>query len=387
MQDRRWLALAVLVLVRVAMGFQFQSAASIGPLLVAELGIDYAALGTLVGAYLLPGIVVALPGGWLGNRFGDVRLVTFGLVLMALGGGVGALAGSYGLLLAGRLAAGVGAVLLNVFLAKLTTDLFSGRQLVIAMGWLLSAWPFGIGLALLTLGWVGEAFGAATALAATAAAALVSLGLMLTAYPRASQAGGAAATGSDLSTRELGATLVAGAMWGLFNAALVIVLAFAPGHLLERGYAIAEAGWITSLLSWTIIPALPLGAYVAARLGGPGIAITACCLAAALVIGLVPALEAPYLAFAFLGFAFGPPGSLIMSLPAQALRAQNRALGMGVYYTVYYVGMAALPALAGWTRDLTGASTAPLYLAGALMVGVALALPFFHVLKPAAARA
>ena len=177
-----WPALAILVLVRTGMGLQFQSVAAVGPALVAEFRLDYAALGSLVGAYLLPGVAVALPGGWLGARLGDLRLVRAGLALMALGGAASALAHGFPLLLAGRLAAGAGAALLNVFLAKMTTDLFAGRSLVVAMGWLLSAWPAGIGLALLTLGWVGAALSWRAALGATAAVALLGLALMA-AYP------------------------------------------------------------------------------------------------------------------------------------------------------------------------------------------------------------
>src|SRR5689334_2744181 len=117
----------------------------------------------------------------------------------------------------------------------MTTDLFAGRSLVVAMGWLLWAWPAGIGLALLTLGWVGAAFSWRAALGATAAVALLGLGLMA-AYPaprdpEGRQAGGA----SRLPPTVLAAMLVVGAMWALLNVALVAVLAFAPAHLVDRG--------------------------------------------------------------------------------------------------------------------------------------------------------
>ena len=214
-----WPALAILVLVRTGMGLQFQSVAAVGPALVAEFRLDYAALGSLVGAYLLPGVAVALPGGWLGARLGDLRLVRAGLALMALGGAASALAHGFPLLLAGRLAAGAGAALLNVFLAKMTTDLFAGRSLVVAMGWLLSAWPAGIGLALLTLGWVGAALSWRAALGATAAVALLGLALMA-AYPTPRTEVGQKTSGaSRLPPAVLAAVLAVGAMWALLNAA------------------------------------------------------------------------------------------------------------------------------------------------------------------------
>jgi len=38
---------------------------------VQTLAIDFALLGTLIGSWMLPGIAVAIPGGWLGQRFGE----------------------------------------------------------------------------------------------------------------------------------------------------------------------------------------------------------------------------------------------------------------------------------------------------------------------------
>ena len=78
--------LAVLFAARTVMAFQFQSLPALGPVLIQDLGIDYALFGTLVGLFMLPGVVFALPGGVLGQRFGDKRIAVLGLGLMALGG-------------------------------------------------------------------------------------------------------------------------------------------------------------------------------------------------------------------------------------------------------------------------------------------------------------
>src|SRR5918993_21621 len=67
--------LAVLTFARVAYGVQFQSVGAVGPAMVAELGLDYAALGTLVGAYSTLGLALSLPAGWLIARLGDRRVV------------------------------------------------------------------------------------------------------------------------------------------------------------------------------------------------------------------------------------------------------------------------------------------------------------------------
>ena len=49
------------------MALQFQTVASTGPFLIDALAIDFASLGLLIGLYMLPGIVIALPGGMLGS--------------------------------------------------------------------------------------------------------------------------------------------------------------------------------------------------------------------------------------------------------------------------------------------------------------------------------
>ena len=77
--DERWRVLAVLTTARTAMGFQLQTVGSVAPALREALSIDDAGIGFLIGLFLLPGIAFALPSGMIGNRFGDKRIVLFGL--------------------------------------------------------------------------------------------------------------------------------------------------------------------------------------------------------------------------------------------------------------------------------------------------------------------
>src|SRR6185295_11904529 len=104
----RWVALAIVFVTRTSMGFQFQAVASVAPLMVRDLWLSYAQLGTLVGIYMLPGAFFALPGGIIGQRFGERRVVVAGLALMVAGGVLTASAGSFAPALAGRIVSGVG---------------------------------------------------------------------------------------------------------------------------------------------------------------------------------------------------------------------------------------------------------------------------------------
>lgn len=91
----RWLALVVLTVARASLGLQFQSVGSVAPLLISNFGISYDDIGFLIGLYMLPGVVLALPGGLLGRRFGDKRVVIIGLGLMTVGGAVTGVATDY----------------------------------------------------------------------------------------------------------------------------------------------------------------------------------------------------------------------------------------------------------------------------------------------------
>jgi MFS family permease len=86
----------VLAAARVAYGLQFQSVGAAGPAMVAELGLDYASLGTLVGAFSTLGIALSLPAGWLIARLGGRPVVLAGVGLMAAGASLLAAAPGYG---------------------------------------------------------------------------------------------------------------------------------------------------------------------------------------------------------------------------------------------------------------------------------------------------
>jgi hypothetical protein len=55
------LPLIALFVLRLAPGFAFQAAAVATPGLIAELGLDHAQAGLVLGAFTLPGIVATVP--------------------------------------------------------------------------------------------------------------------------------------------------------------------------------------------------------------------------------------------------------------------------------------------------------------------------------------
>jgi len=368
------------------MGFQFQSVAAVGPLLTTDAIITHTELGVLIGIYLLPGALFAIPGGWLGKRFGDKRVVLTGLAMMTLGGALLALSDAYEIMFTGRLISGLGAVLLNVLVTKMVTDWFAEHRITTAMGVLISSWPLGIAIALLTIGPLEELVGLRLTFFVPVAICAIALLLVSTIYtnppePPEIVRGPNESSKGKLTPYELWGVVLSGCVWCLYNIAFILPLSFGPEFLVSKGIKLTSAGAIVSLASWLIIPALPLGAWIAERIGRPVTTMVVTFVAIAILTWMIPVTSFYIVIFAAIGIIFGPAGGLIMALPAQVLSKENRALGMGIFFTIYYVGMGVFPAIAGYARDVTGTPAAPLILAGVAILLAVLALVGFRMIQ------
>lgn len=377
--SNRWWMLAVLFLARTAIAFQFQTIGSTGPLLREAFSFDFAQLGSLIGLYMLPGTIVALPGGLLGQRFGAKRVVLVGLALMVLGGLLTG-TGHELSLWSGRLVSGIGAVLINVLMTKMLSDWFAGREIVTAMSTFIASWPLGLALGLITFPPLAAATAWATVMHAATLLSLASLLLMAIAYRQPPGLAAEAATTFriNLTRREWWLVSVAGLIWGTYNVGYIVLISFLPESFVAKGYSVAEASRIVSLLGLVLIPSVPLAGYLAERQKRPVALMMTGFAGVAAAASALPFVDYPIVPFGVLVLAIGLPAGLIMALPAQALRPESRSVGMGVYYTCYYASMALLPVLAGVTRDVTGSPAAPALFAAAMMLIAALGLLAFR---------
>jgi MFS family permease len=362
------------------MGVQFQSVAAVGPFLVADLGLTYAQLGTLIGLYLLPGAFLALPGGLLGTRFGDRAVVLLGLGLMSLGGAGLTISASLPVAATSRVASGAGGVLLNLQLTKIVTDWFAGRELGTALGVMLATWPLGITLALATLGALAAATSWQTAILATTLAAALAFGLVLLLYrdpPAAGpQAGRIERRWWAITGREAVLAVVAGLAWTTLNAGFILLLSFGPKLLLERGALPARANLAVSWASFLSIASVPLGGALLDRVRRRDAVIAVGLAGAGAACGAF-AVGGPAVLWSALVGLLVAPAAGVVALPGEALGVRSRSTGFGLFYTVYYIGMGLAPAAAGYLVDRSGGAAA-LWLAGALWL---LALPALGVFR------
>lgn len=368
----RWAILGVLFVARLCAGTQFQSAGSVAPFLARDFGLGYDQIGTLIGLYMIPGLILAIPAGHLGKRFGDRTVVSAATLLMVLGGIVSGLAETYAMLVAGRLLGGAGAAFLFVLLIKMLSDWFADKDLFLGMSIFIIGWPVGIASAQATQGLIAEQTSWNMVFLTTAAASTIGLIAIAGFYRPPPRPVGAPArrASSGLSGNEKWLIVIAGLMWLLINGAYMVVLSFGPVLLLEQGATVVESGQIVSLMSWVFLFALPLGGYVATRYRIPDVTAVGG-LAVCVIIGaLIPYTSMPSVTFALFGIAFAIAVPVVSSLPALVLQPENRGPGFGIFQVWYFAGAAFMPMAAGYLHDLTGGATVSLLCAAGMMFAV-----------------
>lgn len=377
MLDNRWLALAVIFSLRLALGFQFQSAGSVALFLVRDFGIDFAQVGTLVGLYLLPGAFIAIPSGLFGRRFGDKRIVVGAIILMIVGGVLAGAAETYWFVISGRLLSGIGASLVIVLASKMVADWFAEKELVLAMSIYVVGWPMGIAAGQAVQAGIAQAHSWNSVFYLTAAVLAVALAAMVLVYRSPRSASQPSQLLHKLSRREFWMVCVAGAVWMLVNASYLVVLTFGPTLLTERGTPIVEASFTVSLVSWASLASILLGAYLATRYPRPDLTMILGLLGAIIVAALIPFVsEASNLLFVLFGVFLGLSMPVVSSLPAQLLSPQNRALGFGIYFVWFYAGTPFLTAGGGWLKDIFTTAQYSFFYASA-MIALSLLLILF----------
>ncbi|MEM6481716.1 MAG: MFS transporter [Pseudomonadota bacterium] len=386
-----WSVLGALTLARLVMAFQFQSVAALAPQIAAQTGLGFVAIGTLSGAYLLPGVVAALFGGWAGQRFADIRIALWGLGLMALGGFAGALLAGFESQVCARLLAGVGAVALNVMLNKMAGDWFQGRDdLTIAMSVLVSSWPAGLALAGFALPSLAGITALSFAFILPAILCVVAFGLLARIWRTSPSAPSGSVSGQRLTWREIILISICGTVWALYNLAFITAISWTPLLLQERGFSPEDAARLGTVLSGLTIFSVAIGGWVVAPKGGlaylrmrpdtVGLAslLFSAVLVALIVFGTTDEDSELVTGLALLGALIGLAAGMIMTLPIEATSSESRAIGLGLYWAIYYAVMGIGPSILGAARDMTGSAASPLLIASGLLLAC---IPFWGLFR------
>lgn len=358
---------------RVAFGYQFQTVATLGPRLVSLFHLTYAEFGALIGAYMLLGAFVALPLGVLGRWLGDRTVTSVGLALMAIGPCVSAWGGDPASIAAGRIIAGVGGVGMLVPQGKIIADWFTGSRLLLAMSIVVCGYSIGVGLAQLTLPPVAEAFGWPSGFLVGAVVPCIALVLFLASFGASPHVATKPERFSLPSLRECLLAAIAGMIFTAYTAGIAGYFSYVPSTLAGRGAGLALTGVVVAIAAWGNTPATLFGGGLAGRFGGFRVLLIG---TLGLVIGTAGTalLGLPVLWSVLVGIVGSVHPGVIVTIGTLSTRPQHRAVGMGIFYSLFFAGGTVGPALCGRAADLYGSPAGGLLAAAAMS---ALVIPLF----------
>jgi MFS family permease len=376
----------MMFLIGLAVAMQLQTVQALAPFLVARVGLSYAEIGVLTGLFMLPGVFLALPGGMLAARLGDRRAMAIALALMLASALVMAATESYAVMFVARLVGGSGAAVLTTQALKVVTDWFAGREISTAMA--INAASFGLGIGVATGALSGIAAVSSWQAAMLASAALIGVALvMVLAVYRDKAVAVPAGTpakrphGLQLDFHEFVLALLAATLRMWFASGYVLFMSFAPVLLIGRGMGVAQAGFLVSLSAVVALASVPLGGMLTDRTKRPNVFITLGALGAAFCCFMLPQASVVLPWILLFGLLRGGCTGGIMALPSEVLRPGSRNAGFGVSSTMYFVGLSAIPPLAGWMLDATRKPEAPIWFAMGLWLMIPLTLTAFRVLQ------
>ena len=341
------------------------------PALQHDLGLSLATAGTIVSIVTLVGGLFGLPAGAIAERAGHGRAFGLGLLAMAAGAGLCAVAHDATMLLAARTLAGVGYLLVVVAGPSLMAIRSEPRHQPLA----LSLWgtfvPVGIALAGIAAAAAAQSIGWRTIFAVDAALLIAALGAatpLLRARPRARAADWRLPPGTLRAATPLALAFFCFALLFLALAGML------PAYLVEqRGVPAATAGGIVAISTALGIAGSVAAAWLMrrgtapARLIAVGLVVSAAAAAAAFspVAGLTLSVAGFGLSFAVGGLV---PAAAFAAVPR--LASDGRAIGPinGLLAQAGSLGsLAGPPALALWV-EWTGWTWTP-----ALLLAVAVA--------------
>ena len=380
----RWAVLALIFLIGLALPMQFQAVSALAPFLVTQIGLTYTDVGILTGIFMVPGIFLAVPGGLLAARMGDKSALMTGLSLMFAGAVIFAATDSYTIIFFSRLLGGAGAVLITILLPKVVTDWFVGKEIATAQATVASSFGLGVGLAMAVLPTLADFLSWPIAIIANSTVIILAMLILLLFFKphKAIYAQEESCpTLWNLNQAECVLSILAGIGRGLFGAGYVVLMSFTPLLLIGQGMPVIEAGLLTSLVSVVSIVSVPLGGVFSDWTGKPNYFIALGAVGTSITCILILYVEPTVLWLLLFGLLRGGCTGGIMALPSQVLRPESRIAGFTVVSAMYFISMAAFPAIAGYLLDATANTAAPLWFSSFLWILIPAMLATFKILQ------
>ena len=376
--------------------------APVMPLIRSDLGLSYLETGIILSMPVVVMGLGSLPGSSLVARLGAVRVVSYGLLLVAAGSLARAASTGFGSLLVTTavLAGGVG--LAQPALPVLVKQRYPAHMglatSIYTSGLIIGATAGAFATAPLLLPWMGPWSWRGTLLFWGGLTLLAWLGWgVINRRAGDNRRGGAVPIRTGSQETEAPAVGLppgpSGNLWRdplLWKLSILFAgqstmfhtfLSWLPTFYEELGWALAEASVPITLLTAMQIPMALFAPAVAERFGWQRpLLVASAALIPTAVAGfmLAPGFAGGSLWGVALGLGIGGVFSLTMALHVALTPPQNTARSAGMIFAVGYAGAATGPTLLGLIRDLSGAFTGGFLTAlaaGLALVAVALSTP------------
>lgn len=331
--------------------------------------------GLLMTIVVVPGIFLALPAGFIVDRYG-VRLVGFAsTILVAVGGLVTATANSFTTLLFGRLILGIGGAFIVTATPTIIPQWFSRRELGKAMGLYginmpiatITAFPIAT-LLMLSFDW-RYPFYVGTVVAVTATAVFA---YFVRDGPFKNQKRNPSNRSGNIRRALANVELwKAGLVWLLFQITAISFTSWAQ-RLFQtyRELDPVQASLLASGLMFAAIPFVPLNGWFSDRVGRrkPFLVVGSFLMAVALFASGYAVGAALVISVLGLGVAASMVPPVVSTLPAEVLEPDVVGTGFGVLALCLNIGVAVAAPLLGYFIDVTNSLV--LSLAGIAMFSV-----------------
>jgi predicted MFS family arabinose efflux permease len=356
------------------------------PSIMGELQLSYTRTGLLASAFFYAYVVMQIPSGLLGDRFGRRRILLLGLLGGALSAGLTGLAGSFGALFVARALTGAFQGTLFSNDRAIIVTVTPPDRIGLGQGVSFAGPGLGLTLGLVLGGLLVEVLPWRTVMMLFGLGPVVAALLIFRSVPVPAPARGSVPVGQRL--RRLFAN---GPLWrlGLVSLCAIanqfILATWAPLFFQEVGVAdVGRAGSYAALQGIAASLGMIVGGWAHDRLARRGYgsatvivaglaALAVSMLAMAGVIGQRSILGLAVLLFLAAFFCWSI-WSGVYTLLGRMVRAEDLGAAFGLGNSISFVGAIVGPIATGWLRDLTGSFGAGCVLAAALAIsGAALA--------------
>lgn len=350
------------------------------PLLQSQFGLSYGAIGALKTCYSGAMATGQIPSGHLAERFGGVRILAIGTLLIAAGYCLAGFSGSLYGVIAGLLLAGLGASTQHPIGSSLVAAAYHGARSRTALGTYNFTGDVGKVLLPALFALIAAALGWQQALVVMAALAVVGAGIILASLRPIVMHGKAqpskAVAGQDRPW----------AYWLLFSIHIADdlvrtgFLIFLPFLLRNKGADLPTIGLGLSLLFAGGAAGKLVMGWVGQKLGVvPSVLLTEAATTLLILAALPLSLDFALLLLPLVGLMLNGTSSVLYGTIPEFVSPERRTRAFAVFYTGGSVAGATGPLLFGLFGDMVGLTTALVAVAGVALT----TLPMVWALRPA----